>query len=247
MLRHYGIKRTYIHNFRLAVLLCLTAGFVNAVGFLGFFHLTTNVTGHAAIFAERVAQQDWKIATIVATWMLLFLGGALFSSLIINKIGHHARFSYVIPILIELAILIFCAVYGGNRLLFSNGFFVGCLLFAMGIQNALVSVISGSVVRTTHLTGTFTDLGIDIAQLRWTNLPAQQELVSRIKLRLSINFFFMLGALAGAYFYIRFSFNAFLLPCLILCFILLFDVFRLHFKRYYRTLYLRTKPKLPYE
>jgi len=152
--------------------------------------------------------------------------------LIITRIGHHQRFSFAIPILMEMAILIFCAFYG-NSDVFSKRFFVGSLLFAMGLQNALVSVISGSVVRTTHLTGTFTDLGIELAQLKWVNLSGQQELVSKIKLRLSIILFFMLGALSGAYLFSFLSFRALLLPCLILCFTLFFDVFRLRVKRYY--------------
>lgn len=194
MLRHFGTKRTYTHNLRLAVLLSLTTGFVNAAGFLGFSALTTNVTGHAALFAEQIASEDWSNAGMIAVWMLLFLIGAWCSSLIITRIGHHERFSFVVPILLELFILIFCAFYGSrNGLFFSREFFVGGLLFAMGLQNALVSVISGSVVRTTHLTGTFTDLGIELAQLKGGNPDEQPELVSKIKLRLSIILFLCLA------------------------------------------------------
>ncbi|WP_394331199.1 DUF1275 family protein [Chryseobacterium luteum] len=35
----------------------------------------------------------------------------------------------------------------------------------MGLQNALVTRVSQSVVRTTHLTGLFTDLGMDLSKL----------------------------------------------------------------------------------
>jgi uncharacterized membrane protein YoaK (UPF0700 family) len=233
MLRHFGTKRTYKQNFRLAVLLCLTAGFVNAAGFLGFSILTTNVTGHAALFAERIAQEDWADAGTVAVWMLLFLAGALCSSLVITRMGPEERFSFAVPILIEIGILVFCAVYGNrqNQLL-SKDLFAGCLLFGMGLQNALVSVISGSVVRTTHLTGTFTDLGIELGQLKWVNDARQKELFSKIKLRLSIIFFFMFGALLGAYLFSQYSFMAFVVPILILGFTLLFDVFRLSVRRY---------------
>lgn len=234
MLRHFGVKRTYAHNLKLAVLLSLTAGFVNAAGFLGFSALTTNVTGHAALFAEGIARQDWLMARIVATWMILFLAGAFTSSLIVTKIGHNARFSFAIPIVLEAIILVFCAFSPSVRDLgFSDNFFAGCLLFAMGMQNALVSVISGSVVRTTHLTGTFTDLGIELAQLRTDNYSAQGELLSRIKLRFSIILFFMLGALSGAYLFTYISFRSFFIPASMLSFILLYDVFRLNFKRYY--------------
>jgi len=236
MLRHLGTKRTYSHNVKLASLLCVTAGFVNAAGFLGFSVLTTNVTGHAALFAERIAMQDWKTARVVALWMFLFLAGAFVSSLIISFIGRNQRFSYVIPILIEMAILFCVAIFGYryDQSLVDKEFFAGSLLFAMGLQNSLVAIVSGSVVRTTHLTGTFTDLGIELAQILSKSGEDRQALKSRIKLRLIIIFFFMSGALAGAYLFKLLSFHAFFIPLSILIFTLLADIYRISVKRYYR-------------
>ena len=236
MLRHLGTKRTYAHNVKLASLLCVTAGFVNAAGFLGFSVLTTNVTGHAALFAERIAMQDWKTARVVALWMFLFLAGAFVSSLIISFIGRNQRFSYVIPILIEMAILFCVAIFGYryDQSLVDKEFFAGSLLFSMGLQNSLVAIVSGSVVRTTHLTGTFTDLGIELAQILSKSGEDRQALKSRIKLRLIIIFFFMSGALAGAYLFKLLSFHAFFIPLSILIFTLLADIYRISVKRYYR-------------
>jgi len=236
MLRHLGTKRTYAHNVKLASLLCVTAGFVNAAGFLGFSVLTTNVTGHAALFAERIAMQDWKTARVVALWMFLFLTGAFVSSLIISFIGRNQRFSYVIPILIEIAILFCVAIFGYqyDQSLVGKEIFAGSLLFAMGLHNSLVAIVSGSVVRTTHLTGTFTDLGIELAQIFREKGEDRQALKSRIKLRLIIIFFFMCGALAGAYLYKLLSFHAFFIPLSILIFTLLADIYRISVKRYYQ-------------
>src|ERR1700722_1630676 len=150
MLRHLGTKRTYAHNVKLASLLCITAGFVNAAGFLGFSVLTTNVTGHAALFAEQIALQNWSTARIVALWMFLFLAGAFVSSLIVSWIGRNQRFSYVIPLMIETGILLAVAVFGHtyDQGLVDKELFAGGFLFAMGLQNSLVSIVSGSVVRT---------------------------------------------------------------------------------------------------
>jgi len=236
MLRHLGTKRTYAHNVKLASLLCITAGFVNAAGFLGFSVLTTNVTGHAALFAERLAMQDWKTARVVALWMFLFLAGAFISSLIVSFIGRNQRFSYVIPILIEMAILFGVTVFGYryNGSLVAKEVFAGSLLFAMGLQNSLVSIVSGSVVRTTHLTGTFTDLGIELGQFIQKNTADKAALITRIKLRSAIIFFFMCGALGGAYLFRYFSFHAFFIPVVLLAFTLLSDVYRIKVKRYYR-------------
>ena len=236
MLRHLGTKRTYAHNVKLASLLCITAGFVNAAGVLGFSVLTTNVTGHAALFAERIAMQDWKTARVVALWMFLFLAGAFLSSLIVSLIGRNQRFSYLIPMLIEMAILIGVTVFGYryDHSLVAKEIFAGSLLFAMGLQNSLVSIVSGSVVRTTHLTGTFTDLGIEMAQILQKNIKDRAALKARIKLRSVIIFFFMCGAMAGAYLFRYFSFHAFFIPFSILIFTLLYDVYRIRVKRYYR-------------
>jgi uncharacterized membrane protein YoaK (UPF0700 family) len=238
MFRHLGIRRAYIHNVKLASLLGIAAGFVNAAGFLAFSVLTTNVTGHAALFAERIALEDWKTARVVALWMFLFLAGAFISSLIVSRIGRNRQYSYVIPILIEMIILSGVA-FGGYRYdhsLVSKELFAGSLLFAMGLQNSLVSMISGSVVRTTHLTGTFTDLGIELAQVIQRNGLDKTALKSRIKLRTIIIFFFMSGALAGAYLFRFFSFRAFFLPVAILFCALMYDIFRIRVKRYYRKL-----------
>lgn len=236
MLRHLGAKRTPQHNLKLATLLGLTAGFVNAEGFLGFSVLTTNVTGHAALLAEKIAFADWHTAQVVALWMFLFLAGAFISSLILAFTGHNQRYSYSIAIFIEIIILLFSALYGQryDGSLVSKEIFAGSLLFAMGLQNSLVSMISGSVVRTTHLTGTFTDLGIELAQLFDKKKHDHQALMAKIKLRLVIIFFFMTGAVAGAYFFNLFSFKSFFAPIGILVYALLYDIFRIKAKRFYR-------------
>ncbi len=236
MLRHLGTKRTYGHNVKLASLLCLTAGFVNAAGFLAFSVLTTNVTGHAALFAERLALEDWKTARVVALWMFLFLAGAFISSFIVSRVGRNQRFSYVIPILIETLILLLVALLGYryNHTLVAREVFAGSLLFAMGMQNALVSIVSGSVVRTTHLTGTFTDLGIELAQLLHRSAEDKRAIRSRIKLRVAIIFFFMAGALGGAYLFRYIGFYSFLIPVAVLCYTLVYDIFRIAIVRYFR-------------
>ena len=238
MLRHLGAKRTYRHNVQLASLLGVTAGFVNSAGFLGFATLTTNVTGHAALFAERIAFSDWGDARVVALWMLLFLAGAFLSSLLVSRIGRNRQYSYVIPLILEISILIFVALegYRYDQTQSSKELFAGSLLFAMGLQNALVSLISGSVVRTTHLTGTFTDLGIELAHLFDPHHKDKKTLHSRINLRSAIIVFFMGGALAGAWLFRVLRFHAFFFPVAFLIFALLYDILRIKAKRYYRKL-----------
>jgi uncharacterized membrane protein YoaK (UPF0700 family) len=236
MFRHSGTHRTPTHNLKLATLLGLTAGLVNAEGFLGFSVLTTNITGHAALLAEGIAQQNWQSAQVIILWMFLFLAGAFTSGLFLSLFRTHQRYSYSIPIVIEITILVFSALYGYryDGTTFSQMFFAGSLLFAMGLQNALVSLVSGSVVRTTHLTGTFTDLGIELAQLLNSNKD-RAAIHSKIKLKLFIICSFMSGAITGAFLFHQIGFKSFFAPVVILTFVLLYDILRVNVKRYYQT------------
>ena len=230
MLRHRGQRRTYTHNLRLAGLLCSTAGFVNGAGFLAFAVLTTNVTGHVALFAERISKGDFSAAQTVGLWMLLFLLGAFVCSLLVGKIGRHQQYAYVIPIFIEILILLFIAVYGYelNNTNLQAEVFAGSLLFAMGLQNAMVTMVSGAVVRTTHLTGMFTDLGIELSAVLYSKRTDKKGLKQKIILRTVIISFFIAGGILGAYLFTHITYGAFFIPVAILIFTMFYDIFRVH-------------------
>jgi uncharacterized membrane protein YoaK (UPF0700 family) len=103
------------------------------------------------------------------------------------------------------------------------------MLFAMGLQNAFVTQISNAVVRTTHLTGLFTDLGIDVAQLLFSKLhPNQIKLKANIKLRIYIILLFFSGGLVGGFLFVEWNMqlNTLLVAGLILLFSLFYDDFR---------------------
>ncbi|WP_276089623.1 YoaK family protein [Pedobacter sp. JY14-1] len=233
MLRHTGQKRSFSHNLRLAVLLCLNAGFVNAAGFMAFAVLTTNVTGHAALLAVHLASLNLRAARMVGLWLLLFLAGAFSSSWYIGHIGREKAFAYTIPIVLILVLVLFIAVFGNSyrHTLPETEYFAGSLLFAMGMQNALVSMISGSVVRTTHLTGMFTDLGIDLSHAVLSRGHISSPQRRRIGLRCAIIGSFLLGGIGGGFIYLRLSFAAFYIPAGLLVLTLCYDYFRIGIKR----------------
>lgn len=221
MFRHRGQQRNFRQNIRLAVLLCLTAGFVNASGFLGFFVLTTNITGHAALLAVKLTEGDLRAVRMVALWLVLFLSGAFCSSLYLAKTG-----GYTLPILVEIIILCMVGYFGHtfDKSVVKTEYFAGSLLFAMGMQNALVSVISGSAVRTTHLTGMFTDLGIDLAAA-YMGYPRVRK---KILLRLTIILFFLLGGIIGGFAFIKLHYHCFYIAVGILVVAMCYDFFRVN-------------------
>jgi len=95
------------------------------------------------------------------------------------------------------------------------------------MQNALVSMISGAVVRTTHLTGMFTDLGIDLASLLTSEKDHWKIARSPIILRLTIISFFLLGGIVGGLCFAKTGFTSFFLPAGLLLIALFYDYFRL--------------------
>lgn len=233
MLRHTGQRRSFAHNLRLAILLCLNAGFINAAGFIAFAVLTTNVTGHAALLAVNLATGQFRSVRMIALWLFLFLAGAFTSSFYIGRVGRDKSFAYTLPIIAIIVLILLIAVFGYTYryTLPETEYFAGSLLFAMGMQNALVSMVSGSVVRTTHLTGMFTDLGIDLSSALLYRKNLSPSAKRRIILRLTIIVFFLLGGLIGGISFLYMHFVAFYIPAGLLLIVLFYDYFRLRVKQ----------------
>ncbi|WP_434035831.1 YoaK family protein [Formosa sp. 4Alg 33] len=230
MFRHQGKSRTKKHNLRIATILSFVAGIVNVSGFLAFKQLTTNVTGHFALFIYDVSNLEFWIGTIYFLYIFSFLFGSFLSSFLIEKFKESKQLNvFVIPTLIECLVLTSIGLLSNFVEIDYADFIVCLLLFAMGVQNSFVTKISNAVVRTTHLTGLFTDLGIDISQLFFPKLyPNREKLKSQIKLRIYIILFFFAGGLIGGFLYseMHFGLNTLIFATLILLGSLFFDDFR---------------------
>ncbi|MFT3701255.1 MAG: YoaK family protein [Agriterribacter sp.] len=199
MFRHSGKTRTLAHNLRIASLLSFVAGIVNVAGFLAVQRLTTNVTGHFAYFIDEVFKLNFWNGFIYFLYIFFFFFGSFVSSLIISLISRKDdRYIYAVPASIECLILFAIGVFGSHLIVKSPDTIAFSLLFSMGLQNSLVTTISSARVRTTHLTGLFTDLGIEVSQLFFYKKKEQQsQLISSIKLRLTIICFFFSGGIIG--------------------------------------------------
>ena len=233
MFRHQGKNRTFIHNLRLATLLSFVAGIVNVTGVLSIKTLTTNVTGHFAYFAEEVMKHHYSAAITFFIFTIFFLIGSFVSNFLAEFISKkHPNLSHVIPITLEIIVLIGVGIFGGQSELssFEGKWIAFSLLFAMGIQNSLVTKISQSTVRTTHLTGLFTDLGIELSQLFFYKKPEEtKKLKTSIYLRLSIIIFFFLGCFSGGFMYIFLEMKTLFVSAFFLLVALLYDYIRLQF------------------
>lgn len=225
MFRHKGKSRDLKHNIGIASLLSFVAGIVNVVGFLAVQKLTTNVTGHFAFMVEEAFKFNFNQSLFYFIYIFSFFFGAFFSNFIIEiteKVTD--KYIFIIPVLTEVLILTTIAVLN-FKFITQNPNLIACsMLFAMGLQNSLVTTISNSVVRTTHLTGLFTDLGIEISQLFFFKTEEQRiKLFSSIKLRLTIITTFFIGGIIGGVFFSSYKMKTLLIASIMLIIGLIID------------------------
>ncbi|MED5239749.1 MAG: YoaK family protein [Pseudomonadota bacterium] len=188
-----------------AFLLAFLAGSVNAVGLLGFSHQSvSHLTGTSSLLGLALADLDLSVALHLLLTLLSFLAGSALSGLLITstalKLGRHYGFS----LLIEAGLLILAMVS------LQRGSDLGIYLASMacGLQNAMVTTYSGSIIRTTHLSGIFTDLGIMLGNwLRGTPLDAR-----RLWLFLLLIAGFICGGVLGTLLFRQLHFVALMVP-----------------------------------
>lgn len=198
-------QRTDISNRRLGRSLAFVAGAVNAGGFFAVGQYTSHMTGIVSSLADNAALGEVGLVLAGLASLLAFLLGAAFSAILINWGRRRgAQSQYALPLIVEAALLL-CFGLMGARLGASGQIsaIVALLCFVMGLQNAIVTKVSRAEIRTTHVTGLVTDIGIELGKLFFWNSGASAERVvaDRGKLRLlgSLLAMFLLGGLAGAF------------------------------------------------
>lgn len=209
----------------LAAHLAGTAGFVNSGGFVMIGSFTSHVTGSVGRSANDLAYGDFPAALSAASLVLAFFVGALLASWLLEESTASIPRRYSLVLGIEAALLLgFVFIAGLSRTTHPRllDAMAALLCAAMGLQNSLVTRLSGAVVRTTHLTGVVTDLGIELVRwYRWyrtrlvgprASRPPRAPPDGRIVLLVAITLSFSVGACLGALLTARASRWAMCLP-----------------------------------
>jgi len=203
-----GSLRSETLNRQLAWAMAFVAGAVNAGGFLAVSHYTSHVTGVVSTMADQLAEGDLVTAFAALAMMLSFLAGAFVCTTLISfGQRHRMRSRYAVTLVFE-AMLMMVFGFMGNQLQqeirFTLPSTVMLLCFIMGMHNTVTSIISGAAVRTTHLTGTVTDIGIELSRLAYVNVHhrhGRERIVAnrqKLSLLLLILASFVGGGVAGA-------------------------------------------------
>jgi uncharacterized membrane protein YoaK (UPF0700 family) len=220
-------QRKARHDLWLGASTAVAAGLVNVCSVVAFFAFSSNVTGHVAIFAEEVVKGHWHQVTVVLLWMFMFLAGAFVAHLMATVRGaRNSALGHAVPMVLEVLILVGVGYYGHHHYaetLKETEYLVAALVFAMGLQNGLVATVSNGIVKTTHLTGLFTDLGMELSMVLQPQFRSNETLHFKLKLHLLILLGYVCGGFAGGFLFVRFGFQAIYMASFLLGLILVHD------------------------
>lgn len=172
--------------------LAFTAGYVNAVGFVGSQqHGLTHVTGQVTKVGIQLASGGWADAWRAGNLIWWFFLGAVLSGMLIRNVElSRTRRRYGVVMLLEAGLL----AIAGWRLSLGDPNGDDILAMAAGLQNAMATSYSGAVVRTTHMTGIVTDFGLLIGHA----LRDRKTDVRKLGLLALLFGSFLLGGMGGA-------------------------------------------------
>jgi uncharacterized membrane protein YoaK (UPF0700 family) len=188
-----------------AWVMAFNAGIVNVVSLVGYGHQgVSHMTGITSQMGERVAAADLLGLAHLAGVALCFVVGSALSGLLVEDIALQLHKRYGVVLVLEAALL------AGALPLMDHAAVAGLWLAACacGLQNGMATTYSGAVVRTTHVSGMFTDLGLAIGhRLRKMPLPAR-----RLSLCLTVIVGFFCGGVGGAFGFLAWGNRILLLP-----------------------------------
>ncbi len=190
----------------LAFFLAFVAGGINAGGFMAVHQYTSHMSGVVSSLADHIVLGEWGLAFIGLSSFVAFVLGAATSAILINWARQRDLHSqYAIPLLWEAVLL---AAFAGSArfadvdLIGHAALVIMLLCYVMGLQNAMITKLSGARIRTTHVTGMVTDIGIEIGKFFYRNgaLAQKPVIADRAKLVLLVTMVshFFVGGVCGA-------------------------------------------------
>lgn len=234
MLRKYSEYRTFEDNVKLGALTGFSAGMVNVISVILFFAFTSNVTGYYAILAQEISKGNWYQAAVVFMWIgVFFLGNFTSNMVIIHRGKRISRYlAHAIPVFLEIMCMLTVGIYLEffyMNTLQETEVMVGIMLFAMGLQNGLTASISNFAVKTTHLTGLTTDLGILLSMFTLKKFRKDKKLIEKAQLLIAIVASYLTGGILSGLLYYTIQNHTFYLVSIVLLLIVCYDFYKAKF------------------
>lgn len=169
-------------------------GYINSICMLSILGIPVGyVTGNLTISADAIAQGNIIRFLYLIGLVFCFLFGSIISGLLVKNQNFKMDRRYTASIILQFITMLIATLLLFHDSLTSSYF----LALTMGMQNAMTTHYGSALIRTTHMTGTTTDLGILIS--RW--IKGDQIEYWKMLLYVSLITGFAIGAISGAFLY----------------------------------------------
>jgi len=227
-------------NIFLWLALAFQSGFINTGGFLACHRFVSHVTGFGTQIGMSLARSDFFIALEMCLAPVSFVVGGVVAGYLIDRkvldrkeprifraLGLHA---FVLVIVFTFGELGYFGEFGEPLILQRDFILLFLLCFACGLQNGIFTSLTGGLIRTTHLTGVSTDLGLNLVRIQFfKGSEADLKNLKRTNLiRLLTIIFFSFGAAMGVVIFSQAQYDGFVVPA-ISSVMIIFYIHKLHY------------------
>jgi uncharacterized membrane protein YoaK (UPF0700 family) len=222
-------KRKQRLSFRLQMLYAFiypfSTGIVIYAGLMTFSVVLTNITGLLPQIARDLYEGKLHTAASIFAWLFAFFLGGFFAGFCVEREKvRKRRYLHLLPLIVVASIFTF--VGSSDTSVMHPVGFPALILFSIGIQNAMVSLTTSSLIKASQMTGVVNELGVDIAEI-FHSEGEQRKLIQReALLRVIVMVSFLLGAMFSVAMFPTWNTAIFYFPAAIIVGVMVHDIVR---------------------
>jgi uncharacterized membrane protein YoaK (UPF0700 family) len=219
--RSFRIKMLY------AFIYPFSSGIVIYAGLMTFSVVVTNVTGLLPQIAQDLYEGKLNTAGSIFLWLFAFFLGGFFAGWCVEREKLLKwRYLHLLPLMVVAGIFIYVGTSAEDSAVLHPVAFPGMILFSIGIQNAMVSLTTSSLIKASQMTGVVNELGVDIAEIFHSDGEKRRLIQREALLRLIVMFSFLGGAMFSVGVFPRLHTEVIFVPAGIIIGVMVHDIWR---------------------
>jgi uncharacterized membrane protein YoaK (UPF0700 family) len=219
--RSFRIKMLY------AFIYPFSSGIVIYAGLMTFSVVVTNITGLLPQIAKELYEGTLNTAGSIFLWLFAFFLGGFFAGWCVEREKLLKwRYLHLLPLVVVAGIFLFVGTSADDSTALHPVAFPGMILFSIGIQNAMVSLTTSSLIKASQMTGVVNELGVDIAEIFHSEGEKRRLIQREALLRVTVMVSFLLGAMFSVAFFPLMQTKVFFVPAGIIAAVMVHDIWR---------------------
>lgn len=219
--RSFRIKMLY------AFIYPFNSGIVIYAGLMTFSVVVTNITGLLPQIAKDLYEGRINTAGSIFLWLFaFFMGGFVAGWCVEREKLNKWRYLHLLPLALVATIFFIVGQSGAHSRALHPAVFPGMILFSIGIQNAMVSLTTSSLIKASQMTGVVNELGVDIAEIFHSEGEKRRLIQREALLRVIVMVSFLLGAMFSVAMFPVWQTQLFFAPTAIIVGVMLHDIVR---------------------